>query len=149
MNVFESIKQALGISGEAESLVVTRTVKAALGFMKEHVKRLAEDSRGVREQIHASRGINRWHLWNKKRGIGESARDCLLAYGCLRGRPYATIERKCAMGNEPEPSSVLAYIHSFLGREGPEAESWTKDRVKAWLKRPEPTEMPSKGEEAA
>lgn len=151
MEIIESIKQVLGLSSEPkpEPLVEVRTVRTALGYMKEHIKSRMADSRRVREQIHAAKGMERWHLWNEKRDIGSSARDCLLAYGCLRGRPYATIEVKCALGNEPVPSSVLAYIHSFLGREGAEAESWTKDRVKAWLKRPEPVGMSSKAEVAA
>jgi len=151
MEVINSIKQILGLSSEStpQQTVEVRTVRVALGYMKEHIKRRTADSRHVREQINASKGMERWHLWNEKRDIGFDARDCLLAYGCLRGRQYMTIEAKCALGNEPSPSSVLVYIHSFLGREGPEAESWTKEKVKAWLKRPELVGIPSKAEVAA
>lgn len=125
------------------------STKSAIGYMKEYVKRRAMDASDIRKRINAAKGIDRHNLWNEKRAFGEDTRDCLLAYGCLRNKPYPIIEKRCAEGNEPVPSSVLAHICSFLGREGPEAELWTKERVKAWLKRPEPKEMSSEPKEAA
>ena len=151
MEIIESIKKLRGSSSKEDKPVLEEPVSVgnATDGIRERIKRNAADAHHIREQIYAAKGIDRHNLWNEKRSLGSNTRIWLLAYGCLRGRPYPTIEGKCALGNDPYPSDVLMYIQTFLGREGPEAESWTKDRVKAWLKRPEPAKMASEGEEEA
>ena len=148
MNIIENIKQTLGLSSPGTVVEPSETKKAIAG-VKNKIKANVADSRHIREQIRAAKGIDRHNLWNDKRSVGAHTRDWLLAYGCLHGRLYASIEAKCAEGNEPWASDVLCCIQAFLDQEGPEAESWTKERVKAWLKRPESKEVPSKAEEAA
>lgn len=45
-------------------------------------------------------------LWVQKRHLGVYARYHSLAYGILRGIPYAHIE-KCAPNNRPNPQTIL------------------------------------------
>ena len=58
-------------------------------------------------------------LWNEKRRLGVHCRHHLVAYGLLRGIPYARIER-CAPNNRPNPQFVLDIMLAHNG--------WTKER---------------------
>lgn len=124
-------------------------MKQVIESIRDRIKLQMAESRAIRGKIHAAIGVDRYNLWCDKRALGAHTRDLLLAYACLRGRSYASVEAKCAPGNEPHASDVLAHIHAFLPKEGPESASWTKERVKAWLKRPEPAATPSEAKEQA
>lgn len=112
----------------------------AILTIKDTIKQHVAESLEICKQIRASKGLERYQLWNQKRAHGDGTRYWLLAYGCLRGRPYASIEAKCGEGNTPSASAILNRILSVLPQEGPEKAEWTKERVKAWLTRPESSE---------
>jgi len=64
--------------------------------------------------------------------VRGKARHALLAYALLRGRPYATLERKCV--EAAEPGWILGYIQEAF-KDAPETpEDFTVLRVKNWLK---------------
>lgn len=118
----------------------------AIESIRSQIKENTDKSRAIRNRIHATNGMERWSLWEDKRELGSGTRILLLAYACLRGRPYVQIERKVASGNEPSPSAILYAIESVLPQEGLEEGLWTKERVKAWLEVKEASEA---NEEAA
>lgn len=124
-------------------------MKKIIESIKGHIKSNDEASREIRKQIHAAEGMDRYRLWNDKRWQGCENRLWLLAYACLRGRSYVQIEQKVADGNEPSASGIFDIIQSSFVQDCPEKAEWTKDRVKAWLKRPEPSEVVSEAKEEA
>jgi len=77
-----------------------RTMKEAIGLLKEEIRSLAAQSREIqarrrllREQGPAT-GPERSSLWVEKKMLGQSARYAILAAGLLRERPYRRMERK-------------------------------------------------------
>ncbi len=106
-------------------------MKEAISKLKLSVKQLAAGGSAIAAQIREAKGIDRWHLWNEKRYHGESTRHALLAYACLRGRLYETVERKVREGNFPSATAIRSHLLEALS-EAQKAE-WTPERVKGWL----------------
>lgn len=110
-------------------------MKQAVESIKNQIKHNVEQSYAIRSKIHQAKGKERHALWNEKRAVGEGTRYLLLAYACLRGKQYDRIE---PVGSSiPSASGILSEIHAALPQDGLEKASWTKERVKAWLARPE------------
>lgn len=106
-------------------------MKEAISKLKNSVKQLAAGGSAIAAQIREAHGLDRYHLWNEKRYHGDSTRNALLAYACLRGRPYETIERKVREGNFPSATAIRSHLLEALD-EAQKAE-WTPERVKGWL----------------
>lgn len=106
-------------------------MKEAISKLKDTVKQLAAGGSAIAAQIRAAKGIDRWHLWNEKRYHGDSTRHALLAYACLRGRPYLSVEQKVRKDNFPSATGIRNHLLEALS-EAQKAE-WTPERVKAWL----------------
>lgn len=99
-------------------------------ILKAKVKGLAVEGGFCRRQIRKTKRERRDQWWTMKRVVGDTARDHLLAYGLLRGLPYAAIERPRA-DNAPSAARVLQVV---LGLMPPSYRGdWTLDRVRAWL----------------
>jgi hypothetical protein len=94
--------------------------------IKTNLRALEAESREIRKRIHAASGMDRWHLWNEKRGHGREARWLLLAYAYLRKVPYRVCEQKCALDNSPSPSAIQHWLKTY----GHEVE---RDLIDAWL----------------
>ena len=118
----------------------------AISSIKDTIKQQTAASREIRKEIHAAKGMDRWYLWQEKRDHGHGSRYTLLAYACLRGRAYWTVEAKYAEGNEPSATGILSRIQSALPQDCPERAEWTLERVKGWLKE---VEAPAVSVEAA
>jgi hypothetical protein len=110
-------------------------MKQAIQTIKDMIKANVAESHEIRKRIHAATGKDRYNLWDKKRYLGSSTREFLLAYGCLRGKLYAQIEPE----SSSMPSAIGVYwkIEAALSKDCPEKAEWTKERVRAWLVRPE------------
>jgi hypothetical protein len=121
------------------------TIEAVKGAIKDNVAESLE----IRKRIHASKGREKSNFWQNKRGLGEDTRYILLAYACLRARPYVQLEQKVHPGNEPSPSEIVEKICHFLPKEGPERALWTKERAKVWLEAVGASEAKGAGKEAA
>ena len=118
-------------------------MKQAIATIRDTIKKNVAEAAEIRKQIHESSGMDRWWKWVAKRSLGARTRDLLLALACLRGRSYASVEPKCREGNEPWASEVFDCIQAALPQDCPEKAEWTKERVKAWLTRPEPAKAAS------
>lgn len=83
----------------------------------------------LQHRISRSQGERRMQLRLKKRRLGHSAREHLIAYGFLRGIPYEKIER-CAWENKPVARNIfeLAKLHALWPERCPTLES-----VEQWL----------------
>src|SRR5262245_1065400 len=122
--------------------------------LKTRIKDLAEQGHRLRDRIRATSGLERHAVWNEKRALGRQARAALLAYGFLRGVPYARIEARCHPERRLRPAVLLAMWASHLGLPPiPATESrqasallglfdgpvprpdvqWCEERVAAWL----------------
>lgn len=77
---------------------------------------------------HPETGGQRAQLRVEKRDHKDDARHVLLAYGFVRGRPYASMERTCKVS----PSAGLIHWHltEVLGKENV---PWTKEQISSWL----------------
>ena len=125
-------------------------MKQAILTIRDTIKAQVAESHEIRKQIHESSGTDRWWNWVSKRELGDRTRYLYLALAALRGRSYGSIEAKCREGNEPSASALAAVIQSVLPQDAPERAEWTKERVKAWLTRPEAAKAaPVAGQEAA
>src|SRR5512137_879680 len=118
-------------------------MKQAITTIRDTIKQKMVESAECRKRIRESSGMDRYWHWVDKRDIGDTTRYWLLALACLRGRSYGSIEAKCREGNEPSASRLHDLIEAVLPQEGPEKAEWTKERVKAWLTRPEPAKAAS------
>jgi hypothetical protein len=111
--------------------------------LKAKIKDQAALGRTLRSRIQGSAGPDRHALWNEKRAVGAEARVLLLAYGFLRGVPYAHIERHCRPDGRPRVAALLAAWAAQLGVQAvwkkpasaaPDVETlWSEARVSAWL----------------
>jgi hypothetical protein len=106
-------------------------MKEAILKLKNEIKQCTIAGRAIGEKIRQSKGLDRYQLWNAKRSVGDGARYVLLAYACLRERPYLTVERKVRQGNEPSATSIHNALLEALG--DTQKAEWTRERVKAWL----------------
>jgi hypothetical protein len=77
---------------------------------------------------HPETGGERWQLRREKRDHKDDARHVLLAYGFVRGRPYASMEQKCKVS--PSAGVIRWHIIAALGEENV---PWTKEQISAWL----------------
>lgn len=79
-------------------------------------------------------GKQRWSSWDEKRRLGRYNREHLIAYGLLRGVPYARIER-CAKGNAPNAAKILELMKAHAGPT--EASKLTIEGIRMLLEAPE------------
>ncbi len=109
--------------------------------LKGIIKGLTERGRWCRTQIQKTREARRAGWWTAKRAVGECAREYHLAYGLLRGVPYAAMEQRDAPGDKDtlarRADALVAKIAEF--GDWQEKRAWTKDAILAWLTTP-PTE---------
>jgi hypothetical protein len=119
-------------------------MKQAILKLKQDIKAQVETAKALRNRIRETKGDERHQAWNRKRAHGSGTRYMLLAYGCLRGVPYARIEQKTH--EPPYYGAIRSEIKAVLPPDSPEIELWTNDRVKAWL---EGKEAPRAKEAAA
>jgi hypothetical protein len=63
----------------------------------------------IASRISKSQKEHKNRLWDEKRLLGRHCRHHLIAYGLLRGIPYAHIER-CAPNNRPDPKAILEIV---------------------------------------
>ena len=106
-------------------------MREAILRLKQEIKKCAAEGSRIGAKIRQSKGLDRYQLWNAKRSLGDGTRCILLAYACLQGRPYLTVEKKVRSGNEPSAT----YIHSALLETVGDAKKleWTREYIKAWL----------------
>lgn len=106
-------------------------MKEAILKLKQEIKKCASEGSRIGAKIRQSKGLDRYQLWNAKRSLGDGTRCVLLAYACLQGRPYLTVEKKVRLGNEPSAT----YIHNALLEtlEDIHKPEWARERIKAWL----------------
>lgn len=102
--------------------------------LKIKIHTLADEARHIRREEQKLRKQQKWakdtgntqtwadvhgarmDLADHRRGIVRSAtRECLLAYGYLRGMPYKRIEASCRPGNEPDSKAIAKIIKRFGG----------------------------------
>lgn len=125
-------------------------MKQAITTIRDTIKAQVAESREIRKQIHESSGMDRYWAWCSKRETGDRTRYLYLALAILRGRSYGSIEPKCREGNEPSASRLHGTIVEMAGQDDALKAEWTKERVKAWLTRPEAAQaVPEPAKEAA
>jgi len=125
-------------------------MKQAISTIRDTIKSQVAESAECRKRIHESKGMDRYWAWCSKRDVGDRTRYLYLALACLRGRSYGSIEPECREGNEPSASRLHGTIVGAVPQDCPEKAEWTKERVKAWLTRPEAAQaVPVAREEAA
>lgn len=101
--------------------------KVILARFSVELKKRETASREIRKQIHASSGMDRWHLWNEKREYGSTTRYILLARAIIRGMPYAAAEKKSDRGIHIE--GLARTIKEFAPEIAP---FFTPEFVRAW-----------------
>jgi hypothetical protein len=117
--------------------------------LKEDVKRLAKAGQEARGEIRRTSGMERWAAWQEKRLVGYDARVSLLAYACVRGRPYRSVEPKTHDDLTTfEGIRLMRHVQKTLAAfDG----TWSEEQVIAWMKAPlpEPASKPEATGEAA
>jgi hypothetical protein len=93
------------------------------------IKGLSIESKQVRKRF--LKNPKRGSLSYCKQVLGVNIRHHLLAYGFMRGVPYAVLEPKCREGNEPLPKSILTVVLAHLSPY--QHSAWTEERVCKWL----------------
>lgn len=71
---------------------MTTNRKQKIRQLKEACKYHAAEGVGYRKLINKTTGMERYHMWDEKRDVGETARIHYIAYCLLRGRDYAKME---------------------------------------------------------
>jgi hypothetical protein len=64
--------------------------------------------------------------------LGSRARHAMIAYGILRGVPYAKIERKCRENNKPNPKMIQKHI--FFVISAWEEKDWSIEKISEMIK---------------
>lgn len=110
-------------------------MKTELLVLKSKLCGLEFTSHKFRKRIAKCSGDRRWKLRFRKMCLGVHTREHLIAYGLLRGVPYARIEGKCGNQNEPSVKAVHAIVqaHAPWNEKG----KWTEAHVANLLKRGE------------
>jgi len=99
--------------------------------LKVKIKNLADEARTIREEARKTSGMVKWGLnHHRKTVVRGAARTNLLAYGLLRGIPYAIIEIKSV--EAPDFREVLKTAKRFGGDEK-ESLEWVEE-AKAYFK---------------
>lgn len=71
-------------------------MNARLIHLRIKIKSLAAEARIIRQEAKRTREMVKWELNHHRTTVVRTvARTNLLAYGLLRGRPYASMEQKC------------------------------------------------------
>lgn len=78
-------------------------------YLKEMWLEIVGQSRAVRAEMAAVRGMDRWKLWQKKRAIGADARAVHLARMLLKGSAYALVEPVFDEVHNPLPLGAVAF----------------------------------------
>lgn len=79
--------------------------------IKETIKERQETSRAIHRRIRQATGLERHELRLEKRRFGIETRHILLAYGRMRGKRYASMERCCVQ--PPSPSAIADFVLLF------------------------------------
>lgn len=132
--------------------------------LKSSIKQLVEKKvRATRERVEYKRNASpefkqspEYQHWfgpfdEIRSDIKHDIRHHLLAYALMRGRPYKTVERKCAEDNKPWASSIERILEYHKDFEAiPESERVQKlmGDVQGWLDA-EPAESPPEAAEVA
>ena len=96
--------------------------------LKIKIKNLADEARSIREEARKTSGMIKWNLnHHRTTTVRCAARENLLAYGLLRGVPYAIIEQKSA--EAPYWSQVAKHAKRFGGSED-YIEEWIEEAKK-------------------
>lgn len=104
------------------------------------IKGLANESKKARVRIlKAKKETAVSNLAFRKYVVGIDIRHHLLAYAFLQGRPYRSLEKKCAKDNMPSPDLVWKVIETHAPKWTVHVGSYnpTLADVHAWLAAPE------------
>lgn len=109
-----------------------------LRVLKAKIRGLEAEGRSIRAHITRSSGSHKDQLWRLKRELGNYTRAHLIAYGLLRGVPYAKIESNSASMID------LKVIHDVITDTLPswKRREWTVDRVRDLIWPPQPVVAP-------
>lgn len=72
-------------------------------------------SKDICAKIRASTGRARYDAWDEKRSYGSNTRWIHLAYGFLKGLPYAAIEAKTGENNNAYPQAIVGAAKDVTG----------------------------------
>lgn len=86
--------------------------------IREELRLRQAESQAIRKQIHASKGMDKWALWQDKRAYGSETRYLLLAYAFLRGMPYLACEPKTRSQPWAEAIAKTASAHAETAGHG-------------------------------
>lgn len=110
-------------------------MKTRLAQLRVKIKSLAAEAKIIKHEERKAKAKGDYRLLfdlkDHRRGeVGEEARNSLLAYGFLRGLPYARMEPACAYDNKP----TFGAVYDIAKRFGPirETESY---RSPFWIER--------------
>ena len=93
--------------------------------LRVHVKELASEAKHIRHEERQCSGMEKWRLQNhRKTVVRNAARAYQLAYACLRGKPYNTVEPHITRSNYV----ALCEAKKIALRFGGDA-----DHIAAWL----------------
>lgn len=98
--------------------------------LRAKIKGLAAEGVRLGQRARATTRARRAAHRRTKSQVGAIARYHLLAYGLLRGVPYAAIERPRA-DHAPDPARLARLVHEHGGWNA--AREWPPERVRAWL----------------
>ena len=79
--------------------------------IRETLSERQETSRAIHRRIRQAKGLERHELRLEKRRYGVETRHILLAYGRIRGKAYAAMERHCVQ--PPSPSAIADFVLLF------------------------------------
>lgn len=66
---------------------------ARIRHLRVRIKELASEAKHIRHEERKCSGMEKWELQNHRRTVvGVAARGYQLAYACVRGRPYESVE---------------------------------------------------------
>lgn len=82
-----------------------------LQVLRAKIRGLQAAGISIHNRIRKAKGPKRNKLWDEKRHLGGYNREHLIAYGLLRGIPYARIE-KCSENNRPDPQRVFELVQA-------------------------------------
>lgn len=99
--------------------------------IREELRLRQAESQAIRKQIHASKGMDKWALWQDKRAYGVETRYLLLAYAFLRGMPYLACEPKSSV--QPWSVAIAKTASAHAEAVGYGSGEVSDADVQAWL----------------
>lgn len=105
--------------------------KERLIHLRIKVKSLVAEAQIIRQEANKTNGWVKWGLKQHNKDIvRRHTRHNLLAYGCLKGIPYKTMEKKCE--TSPNFKKVQEIARRFGGT-SEEVTAWIEE-AKVWIK---------------